>query len=942
MSWQPDPGSVAGILQLLRDSQVGDPQTQRSVQQQLASYNAIPDFSNYLAYIYAELRSEPEYVRTAAGIMLKNNLRDYYGQLPDEVRRFIKAEVLKCMSDPVVSVRKAFALIVTMLIDKDKHQSATAGGLGAWPHLLGAIGQALEAGSDAAMVDGAFGALQLLCEDHADQLDAPVDPTGARPLNTLLPHVLNFFRSSHEPFRRAALSCVSLLLVDMPAAVMVNMDNIMQGLLFLRGDPSAAVQRKVCSALATLCEAHADYLEPHLAPICEFVLAATELPPGASSGADDSNGLALEACEFWQALAESELCYEMLPPYLPRLYRALLDRMVYSADELAQLADQCDESAADAQQQMRPDRDQDVKPHWRRRPGDESVVASDADADDDDEEGGGDDDDEASEWTLRKCAAVALDVLATVFTDETLPLLLPLVQQRLEQPSSQWLVREAALLALGAVADGCGEGMSEHLPQLAPFLLAQLRDSQPLVRAITCWTVSRYVRPLLALDSARWLPQLVGALLERLGDRTKKVQETACSAFAYLEEAAARSLVPYLGPIVQTLMQCYERYSQRNRLLLYDVLATLADVVGAELNRAELLLPLLPPLMNRWSQLPDDDDSALCPLLECLTSLTAAVGVGFQSYAQPVFVRCCHLADTAFRRHAARQAASGVAPQPSHQTASAVGGGSELELAVCALNLISGMCEGLQASIESLVAAHPPLLELLYTSLQSGSAPVRQAGFALVGDLAKFSFVHLKPTLPQYMPVLLNNLQLEFVSVCNNASWSLGEIAVRLGPELQPWIAPALHKLVSMLATGAERAKERQRRVPSFEHLLDNVAITLGRVGNTCPDQVAAHLEHFVQPWCMRLRQLHDDTEKESAFRGLCALIQRNPQAVVQHFVWVCDAIASWRQAPASLQPTFSNLLHGFKNSIPAQQWSEYFKTFPLPLQQILRDVYKL
>lgn len=56
----------------------------------------------------------------------------------------------------------------------------------------------------------------------------------------------------------------------------------------------------------------------------------------------------------------------------------------------------------------------------------------------------------------------------------------------------EWVVRESAVLAIGAVADGCSSFMAPHLPALVSFLLTQLHDKQPLIRSITCWTLGRY------------------------------------------------------------------------------------------------------------------------------------------------------------------------------------------------------------------------------------------------------------------------------------------------------------------------------------------------------------------------------------------------------------------------------------------------------------------
>ena len=47
-------------------------------------------------------------------------------------------------------------------------------------------------------------------------------------------------------------------------------------------------------------------------------------------------------------------------------------------------------------------------------------------------------------------------------------------------------------MALGAVAEGCTDGMAPHLPGLLPYLTTCLSDTKALVRSITCWTLSRY------------------------------------------------------------------------------------------------------------------------------------------------------------------------------------------------------------------------------------------------------------------------------------------------------------------------------------------------------------------------------------------------------------------------------------------------------------------
>ena len=166
------------------------------------------------------------------------------------------------------------------------------------------------------------------------------------------------------------------------------------------------------------------------------------------------------------------------------------------------------------------------------------------DGSDGDEEDDGDDN-SLSDWNLRKCSAAALDVLASVFRNDLLPVLLPILKETLFH--QEWEIKESGILALGAIAEGCMTGMVQHLGELIPYLINCLSDKKALVRSITCWTLSRYSHWVVSQPHDTYLKPLMSELLKRVLDSNKRVQEAACSAFATLEEEACTELVPYLG-----------------------------------------------------------------------------------------------------------------------------------------------------------------------------------------------------------------------------------------------------------------------------------------------------------------------------------------------------------------------------------------------------------
>jgi transportin-1 len=68
----------------------------------------------------------------------------------------------------------------------------------------------------------------------------------------------------------------------------------------------------------------------------------------------------------------------------------------------------------------------------------------------------------------------------------------------------------------------------------------------------------------------------------------------------------------------RNLVFAFQKYQAKNLLILYDAIGTLADAVGSSLNRKEVLDVLMPPLVERWGRLSNDDED-LIPLLEvCL------------------------------------------------------------------------------------------------------------------------------------------------------------------------------------------------------------------------------------------------------------------------------------------------------------------------------------
>jgi transportin-1 len=130
--------------------------------------------------------------------------------------------------------------------------------------------------------------------------------------------------------------------------------------------------------------------------------------------------------------------------------------------------------------------------------------------------------------------------------------------------------------------------------------------------------------------------------------------------------------------------------------------------------------------------------------------------------------------------------------------------------------------------------------------------------------------------VPQIMPSVIEQVapepDPECVSVCNNAAWAVGEIALQFAGDsstLEPFVPVLMSRLVPILLNQK-----------SPKSLTENAAVTIGRLGLVTPALIAPELSTFAQAWCNALWEIKDNEEKDSAFRGFCMMVGANPQGL--------------------------------------------------------------
>jgi len=789
----------------------------------------------YMRQVAVELRPA---VRGMAGVILKNWVKQNRDHLSPSQVTLIRPGLLQSLASPEISpmIRSTAGSLISTLVGANREVLDEW-----WPGLI----------SDLASIGtgGAWEALEMVAEDHAERLVHEHDAETSSLILYII-HILN--QSEDEVVLRRAAGTLNWLVPFSPDAIAPNLQSILAGLS--RSGQRQSLRCVICQSLNLLIQSYPARLAPYIPALLTYTFSVMQT---VDEQEDETSRAALEACEFWLCVSDN---FEGGPEYIQvamgdngfgALIDVILKNMRFAVDA-GEVLEQ-DSSTADGMD----DRDADIRPRYRRQDptsGESSASLEDGEAREGDT---GPTEDEVIEWTLRKCSAATLDSLSHSLPDVSHHLL-PRLSTLLA--SSDWRDTEAGILALGAIAEGCSDALEEHLPVLIPLLLDYIKSGArpPLVRAMAIWTCSRFAKHLAYSPHAILAME---AVLYAVAGPFKAVQRAACTAVCrYIESTGENMVVPVL-PAVMAAVGCAVRtYHRRNRLLLYDLIRTLADEIGFFLDVSNKHLVALPGLLlEQWSHL-KLEDTAMFPLLEALSSLALAAGPAFPA----------DIASSAL--HRALLTAHSLLHDPQDDT--------EYDMACLCMDLAGGLTSRPEIFDSSHVAS---LIEnLLVRALGQQVTQVRQAALALVGDMAGHGLASIIRPLELIQQVIMQDYQPTdevSTSAANNAVWAAGCLALisYASPE---FCQPLLERLIHVMAS--EQAK-MGRATPSLHTYMDNVAVCTGRLIGALQLSYQSTVIPGLLPviplafWCTRVARLTDPNERLTSLTPVIRLIMAEP-----------------------------------------------------------------
>lgn len=296
-----------------------------------------------------------------------------------------------------------------------------------------------------------------------------------------------------------------------------------------------------------------------------------------------------------------------------------------------------------------------------------------------------------------------------------------------------------------------------------------------------------------------------------------------------------------------------------------------------------------------------------------MSSVVIAIGPGFGQFAEPVFSRCINLVKTSLIEFQQFQQDPINYDEP------------DKTFLIVSLDLLSGLTQGLNTSITQLYSASdPPVLTLLSLCLQHPDAPVRQSSYALLGDTAISCFPILKPLLPQFMPVLISHIEVEprlaEVSVCNNAAWAAGEIALQAGGDMEPWVNPLMERLVPILISSK-----------AARSLTENSAVTIGASLSSARNS-SRRTSRSLSPRGARRWPTSRTTRRRTRRSAASALPSRSTPTASRRCVPIALGLSALQLFPLLTALSRTQAFGFFLNAVarwsrPSEQLNEMFKT---------------
>ncbi|GFH57808.1 hypothetical protein CTEN210_14284 [Chaetoceros tenuissimus] len=212
-------------------------------------------------------------------------------------------------------------------------------------------------------------------------------------------------------------------------------------------------------------------------------------------------------------------------------------------------------------------------------------------------------------WGIAMAAATCLKLVSQTVEDDVVGVVFPFVQQHIK--SENWRFREAATMAFSSILDGpSSETIGPYVNQSIPILLQALSDQHDMVKDTSAWTIGKICELHVRAIPHETFPTLVEGLMSKLLTENPSISSQSAYAIHNLalafadddqaEKSGSNALSPYMGPLLQTLLQVTDREDADDNNLRFSAFEAISALIQYSApDCSPMLQELLPVIVQR-------------------------------------------------------------------------------------------------------------------------------------------------------------------------------------------------------------------------------------------------------------------------------------------------------------------------------------------------------
>jgi len=897
--WVPDSDSVQQVVSLLQMTQNSSRENHKALYEKLKQMEQHQEFAAYLCHVFVNVNQVDFFCKQQAGLLLKNQIKRFWANAPPNARQYIQSQIPNALAHEKPQIRKYAAISIGMILFR--------GGLDCWPQLLESLLNVLNSDNLNA-IHGSLLCLEGLCQGQQCRIEEErqgetfdtcnficADPRAGDVVQICIKFML---QENYSEYRRLSMECLLQLANHHSQAFEQHVQNYVTALYSIAKDDSIPIRVLLCKSFIMLLNLHYQQIHQNIDQIIRFMLLCLK--------EDQPDEIRIQSGEFWSHWSHNQqIDASVLLPHLDELADKLLNSMHYSEEELSEIEAENDDQGQD-------DRPDEIDPSWQETDKNNSLKAPEAEMI------------EQSHNTVRRSTARALDNLAIRYQNELLKILLPKLEERMNHQN--WMIRESAILALGAIGVGCREDIEQYLDSIMPFLCQRITDNHYLIRCIACWTLSRFCSWFLKQkdDNKLLVPLMEKMLSELVLDKSKRVQQAAISAVASLLEQGQARMIPYIEIITQQLQECLVRYKLKNLPFLFDCLMVLLSYFHETISQSPELFQSLIDVAVRRLMCLDDDQPAVFGVLEFLSNTAVYLGEQFHRWAPMIWDRCTRMANGYLQ-------ATRIAEQ--HKANNQDYDFPRIQIFTISIDMLSAITEAVNGEIEKYVKSEDNILPIIEGGIQLSIPACKHVIFGLLGVLVdpisdpnnmngKSMLPILRSHMDKLIPLAIENLTPHNEQLFVNANYFIGQTVKRVPKMIEPFLQPMMKRLVQIL----KMPIPPQMSVPFLGTQIGpsrqtycSACFTVARIAHAYEKEVSSVFSEFALEWAYHLGLCQEDEEKTFAYRVFFRQVQANPNVFLQEEIGVsvlCNSIASWWEPSDTFLVISKQMISQFKQAI--------------------------